>query len=164
MMKDVATREAYLHWLSLTRVQRQGEGMPLTVGQYAAANHVSTQTLKIWGRKSREAGHFDLQAFLKRPENMEAVAQAMVNGAKGGKNAQMVRTLLQTTGDLVEKSEQKNSIEFTHADRIRLSREIIAGLQDQFQTGQGVCIVCGRPKVLPDKLLLDTKQEHSEDS
>ncbi len=94
----------------------------------------------------------------------EPIMKSIEKSAKAG-NAASQRLWAEIRGKTVRAyGATQKVIDFAAADYIRLTREVISLIREDFKGRKGKCPVCGKSDLLHDELLLSSEQEHRQGS
>ena len=154
-------------WFGLTPEQRFSQGMPITKEELRRKLKVQNKTLQGWeqrynvkalrnrmeitlGGKEVPEEIYDSKIWL--TERTNEVDEALLISVKRG-NAQAIKIYKQLTGELVEKSEQKVTLELSADEIARRNLEADRGLKKWLKQGrtgrQGVEDLPEKPPLLP---------------
>jgi hypothetical protein len=115
---------------------------------------------QVYKLQNPEKGEFDVKDFL--GENKQELAKAILTAAQNPRaSAPVLKLFADLIGETKERDERR--IDYTPADRLRIGRETIKGLREQYKSNGGRCHVCGFDAVLCEEVGEVTEPEHGED-
>ena len=127
---------------------------PQTKKDFAARYGISEYTITTWDRKLKESKGDEVEIF------KEHVRERALDPRSVYKWGELYAKM---KGLLIDKSEQKITHELSAEDRIRVARETVNGIREQYRLGGGCCPVCGEYPTLRHEPCLDTEPEFTED-
>lgn len=134
----------------------------VTVNDVCKHVGITVRTYYVWQGKPVDS-KFDFDAELEKnaPKLVKQILKQVSSQKCSPKTLEIYAKLL---GKYVDKREDKLKVEFTPTDYSLIAGRVVQGLRDQYQSGNGICPVCQRPKVLVDAVCVDTEPEHGEES
>ena len=155
--------EKFIEWLALTDEGKIRGSFPLTQKEFAIHHGITEQTLVAWKHEIESGelgdGRYNADEYL--ANSAQKADAALMKACERG-NAQALRTYYQLT-KRTEKAEDNQKFEYSPTDRIRIARETVTGLREQYLSDGGNCPVCGRCKEICNTTLLDTEPKQPED-
>lgn len=109
------------------------------------------QTCYSWKKAFKGSGDFNIRdAFLKDQEKIWDAFMKAVGDKKI--NAQLFRTFAQLANELVEKREDKLTVEYTPDQIADNAERFIGYLKESLEANGGTCPVCLKPHLLLDEV------------
>ncbi len=150
--------QKFLELQAKTPQEREAMGLSLQQDQckYLGISIVTYNKYRKKLQKQNQSPDDDVESAVNELRDM-ALGKATPNMAR----LKSIELLLKRHGALNENKEDRK-FELTVSDRIRIAREVVNGLREDYQRIGGNCPVCGFSKTLCDKPRMDTEPEHAE--
>lgn len=134
----------------------------MTQKDFLAKHPVSNKSLVEWKKDweaKKKGEEYDSDKWLESKD--EVVDSALIEACEK-KNAKALELFFRRRRKLVDQQEITNKFELSADERVKVAREFLNRLREEYSRNSGYCPVCRRPETLCSETCLDTEPEQSE--